>query len=218
MGNAASGSRGRVQKKPVEMKVFAYNKAMEKDTTMSPLDSIRYHRMFLQTGMVAVEPRTGHVKVWIGGIDHKYFQYDHVNINRQVGSTFKPFVYATAIVQQGFSPCFQVYDLPITITPQDRGFYLKEPWTPRNSHGVYTGELLTLKDGLRKSKNTISAYLMKELGSVNPVRDLVHRMGIDKNDKYPNGRYRLPKVPSICLGAADMSVLELTRGLYHFCQ
>lgn len=196
--------------KPVDMKVFAYNSKMEKDTTMSPMDSIRYHRMFLQTGMVAINPKNGQVKVWVGGIDHKYFQYDHVNINRQVGSTFKPFVYATAIFQQGFSPCFQVYDLPITITPQDRGFYLNEPWTPRNSHGEYTGELLTLKDGLRRSKNTISAYLMKELGSVNPVLDLVHRMGIDKNDKYSNGRYRIPRVPSIALGAADMSVLELT--------
>lgn len=196
--------------KPVEMKVFAYNKDMEKDTTMSPMDSIRYHRMFLQTGMVAINPKSGQVKVWVGGIDHKYFQYDHVNINRQVGSTFKPFIYATAIFQQGFSPCFQVYDLPITITPQDRGFYLTEPWTPRNSHGEYSGELLTLKDGLMKSKNTISAYLMKELGSVNPVLDLIHRMGIDKNDKYPNGRYRIPRVPSIALGAADLSVLELT--------
>lgn len=196
--------------KPTEMTVFAYNEAMEKDTTMSPMDSIRYHRMFLQTGMVAVEPATGHVKVWVGGIDHKYFKFDHVTINRQVGSTFKPFIYATAIFQQGFSPCFQVYDLPVTITPQDRGFYLNEPWTPRNSHNSYSGELLTLKEGLRQSKNTVSAFLMKQLGSVNPVLDLVHRMGIDKNDKYSNGRYRLPRVPSIALGAADMSVLELT--------
>lgn len=194
----------------VPMKVFAYNELMEKDTTMSPLDSIRYHRMFLQTGMIAVEPSTGHVKVWVGGIDHKYFQFDHVTINRQVGSTFKPFIYATAIFQQGFSPCFQVYDLPVTITPEDRGFNLSQAWTPRNSHDEYTGQLLTLKDGLRLSKNTISAFLMKQLGSVNPVLDLVHQMGINKNEKYPNGQYRLPRVPSIALGAADMSVLELT--------
>lgn len=199
-----------VFKKPVDMTVFAYNENMEKDTVMSPMDSIRYHRMFLQTGLVAVEPPTGHVKAWIGGIDHKYFQFDHVTINRQVGSTFKPFIYATAIFQQGFSPCFQVYDLPVTITPQDRGFYLTEPWTPRNSHDSYSGQLLTLREGLRQSKNTISAFLMKQLGSVTPVLDLVHRMGIDKNDKYANGQYRLPRVPSIALGAADMSVLELT--------
>ena len=78
---------------PVEMKVFTYeNDRMEKDTVMSPLDSIKYHRFFLQTGILAVEPTTGHIKVWVGGINHKYFQYDHIRTNRQVGSTFKPFI------------------------------------------------------------------------------------------------------------------------------
>ena len=196
--------------KPVKMKVFAYNNKMERDTVMSPLDSVKYHSAFLQTGIVAVDPATGHVKVWVGGINHKYFQFDHVTSERQVGSTFKPFVYATAIAQQGFSPCFQVYDLPVEIAPGDGQFYLLEPWVPQNSHGEYTGNLYTLKDGLRKSKNTLSAYLMKQLGSAEPVRDLVHQMGIDKYEKHPNGNLRLPKVPSIALGSTDLTVLEMT--------
>ena len=195
---------------PTKMKVFAYNAKMEADTMMSPYDSIRYHRMFLQTGVVAVDPKSGHVKAWVGGINHKYFQYDHVRINRQVGSTFKPFVYATAIAQQGFSPCYEVLDVPITISPGDGNFFLGEPWTPRNSDGKYSGELLTLREGLKQSKNTVSAQLMKELDSPIPVIDLIHEMGIDKNEKYSNGRYRVPRTPSICLGATDLSVMEMT--------
>jgi penicillin-binding protein 1A len=195
---------------PTKMKVFAYNDKMEADTMMSPYDSIRYHRMFLQAGVMAVDPKSGHVKAWVGGINHKYFQYDHVRINRQVGSTFKPFVYATAIAQQGFSPCYEVLDVPITISPGDGNFFLGEPWTPKNSDGKYSGELLTLREGLKQSKNTVSAQLMKELDSPIPVIDLIHEMGIDKNEKYSNGRYRVPRTPSICLGATDLSVMEMT--------
>ncbi len=196
--------------KPVEMKVFAYNDQMETDTTMSPFDSIKYHRMFLQTGILAVDPITGFVKAWVGGINHKYFQYDHVRIARQVGSTFKPFVYATAIALQSFSPCYQVYDLPVTIKPGDGKFYLQDEWTPSNADGKYTGELLTLKEGLKKSKNTVSVHLMKQLGSAEPVRDLVDNMGIDKDAKHPNGQYLVPNSPSICLGATDLSVMQMT--------
>lgn len=197
--------------KDVKMRVFTYDtKSFEKDTTMSPLDSVKYHRMFLQTGIMAVDPKTGHVKVWVGGINHKYFQYDHVTINRQVGSTFKPFVYATAIALQGFSPCFLVDDAPVTISPGYGSFYLNEPWTPQNSHGSYTYNTYTLKDALAKSINTTSAYLMKQLSSADPVRDLIHQMGIDKNATYPNGRLRVPKAPSIALGATDLSVIEMT--------
>jgi len=195
----------------VQMKVFTYeNENFEKDTVMSPLDSLKYHRMFLQTGILAVDPNTGQVKVWVGGINQKYFQYDHVRTSRQVGSTFKPFIYATAIDQQGISPCYQVYDLPQTIKPGDGNFFLLEEWTPRNFDGKYTGELFTLKEGLRKSKNTISVFLMKQLRDVEPVRTLVNNMGIDTSARYPNGRYRLPKVPSICLGATDLTVMEMT--------
>ncbi|MEL7221490.1 MAG: penicillin-binding transpeptidase domain-containing protein, partial [Bacteroidota bacterium] len=190
---------------PTEMPVFAYyGENMETDTIMSPLDSVRYHRMILQTGVMAVEPATGYVRSWVGGVNFERFQFDHVNrgTRRQVGSTFKPFVYATAIDLQSISPCQQYMDVPVTIKPGDGRFYLKKPWTPRNASGSYSNELLTLKDGLRKSKNTISVTLMKELGSPEPVRDKAALMGIEKSI--------IPQTPSICLGAVDLSVEEMT--------
>lgn len=198
-------------RKPVKMRVFTYeNEKMEKDTSMSPLDSIKYHRMFLQMGSMAIDPLTGHVKAWVGGVNFKYFQYDHVTAQRQVGSTFKPFVYATAIGQQALSPCFEVYDIPYTIHTGESGFDILEDWTPKNADGEYTGDKFTLKEGLKKSKNTVSVYLTKQLGSVDAIRGLVDRMGIDSSIQYPNGRYYVPKQPSICLGAADLTVAEMT--------
>ena len=185
-------------------------KSLEKKVKMSPLDSLKYLHEFLQIGSMAVDPKTGEVKGWVGGINYNYFKYDHVTSRRQVGSTFKPFVYASAIKDVGIAPCFQVYDLPQTIYPGEGNFTLLEEWTPANSDGKYSGEFLTIKDGLKKSKNTISVYLMKQLQDTEPVRDIVDRMGIDKNAKYPNGRYILPKSPSICLGATDLSVIEMT--------
>ena len=198
-------------KAPVEMKVFTYeNDEMEKDTVMSPLDSIKYHRFFLQTGILAVEPVTGYIKVWIGGINHKYFQYDHIRTHRQVGSTFKPFIYATAIDRLGFSPCYQVPDWAQTISPGDGYFGLLEDWTPENFSGTYTEEMFTLKKGLQQSVNTISVYLMKQIGDTDPVLGLIHNMGIDTSLRFPNGRYRVPRSPSICLGATDLTVMEMT--------
>ncbi len=196
--------------KPVPMRVFAYNDAMEKDTVMSPLDSLKYHHNFLQIGSLAVDPHTGHVKAWIGGINYKYFQYDHTRTRRQVGSTFKPFVYAAAIAMQGISPCYQIPDLPRSILPGEGNFGLNEEWTPQNATGQYSGQMYTLFDGLKKSINTFSVYLMKQLGSTEPVRELVRNMGIDPDAKDANGNLRIPKVPSICLGAADLSVYEMT--------
>ncbi len=189
---------------PVEgMKVFAYYaNNLQADTTMTPIDSIKYHRFFLQTGILAVEPVTGFVKVWVGGINHRYFQFDHIRNNRQVGSTFKPFIYATAIERMGFSPCYEVYDLPQTIAPGDGFFGLPEEWTPSNFDGKYTGDLLTLKEGLRQSKNTVSVYLMKQIGDTEPVINLIKNMGIEAS--------KVPKVPSISLGAADLSVMDMT--------
>jgi len=200
----------------IRMTVFAYNNKMETDTTMSPLDSIKYHRMFLQTGSLAVDPVTGHVKMWIGGINHKYFQFDHININRQVGSTFKPFVYATAIAIQGLSPCFQVQDAPVTIAPGDGNFGLLQSWTPNNSTGKYSYSTVNLKEGLRHSINTVSAFLMKQLGDTEPVRGLINQMGIDSSARYPNGRLRVPQTPSIALGATDLSVMEMTGAYVTF--
>jgi penicillin-binding protein 1A len=187
-----------------EMTVFAYNEKMQTDTVMTPLDSVRYHRMILQIGSMSVEPQTGYVRSWVGGVNHRWFQYDHVNrhTRRQVGSTFKPFVYATTIDLRGISPCQQYPDVRVTIQPGDGQFYLNEPWSPRNSDGEYTGAMLTLKDGLAKSKNTISVTLMKELGSPDPVREVVSLMGVDKDI--------IPRSPSICLGSVDLSVTEMT--------
>ncbi len=201
----------------VPMKVFDWKgPRYEKDTVMSPLDSLRYHRMFLQVGMLAVEPVTGEVKAWVGGINFKYFKYDHVRAMRQVGSTFKPFVYATAIAQQGISPCFQVYDQPVTIPARYQGFTNIADWTPKNASGGYSGSLLTLKEALKGSVNSVSAYLMKQMGSPEPVRGLLHQMAIDSTARRPDGEYRLPKQPSICLGAADLTVWEMTAAYATF--
>lgn len=203
-------------KTPIEMVVFAYNTTGEKDTIMTPLDSIKYHRMHLQTGIVAIEPSTGQVKVWVGGVGHKYFQFDHVRTMRQVGSTFKPFVYATAIFLQGISPCTQIDDVPYTITPGEGNFGLISEWTPKNADGTYTYEKFSLFDGLKYSKNTGSVYLMKLIADTEPVRQLVNSMGIDTDRPRPDGEMKIPRQPSISLGSADLTVLELTSAYSTF--
>ncbi|MEM9259044.1 MAG: transglycosylase domain-containing protein, partial [Bacteroidota bacterium] len=188
---------------PVKMRVFTYDRAsMETDTTMTPLDSVRYHKMILQIGSMSVEPRTGFVRTWVGGSNFKWFQFDHVTTKRQVGSTFKPFVYATSVDLRGISPCFEVLDQPITIAPGDGSFYLQEPWTPRNSNDNYSGNFMNLYHGLKNSVNTVSAYLMQELGSAEPVRTLVANMGIPKEE--------IPPVPSLALGSVDLTVQQMT--------
>jgi penicillin-binding protein 1A len=194
--------------KPVPMKVFAYNYAGEKDTVMSPLDSLRYHRMIMQLGSLGIEPTTGHVKFWVGGTNMKYFQVDHVKIDRQVGSTFKPFVYATAISQFGVSPCQTMHDVAQTIGVGEGSFGLIQPWTPKNATG-YSGSTLTFWEALKESRNTASVYLVKQMGSTQPIREIVHEMGIDVDAKHLNGQLRVPKTPSICLGAVDLTVFEM---------
>ena len=195
---------------PVDMMVFDYNDAGEKKVVMTPLDSIKYHRRFMQTGILAIDPKTGEVKTWVGGINNKYFQFDHIGSSRQVGSTFKPFVYATAITLQGISPCFPVMDQPYTIGPGDGSFGLLKAWTPQNADGKYTHRTYTLFEGLRDSRNSISVFLMQQLGNANVVRGLVHNMGIDSSMRRSDGEYRVPNQPSICLGSADLSVMEMT--------
>ncbi|MBK8923663.1 MAG: penicillin-binding protein [Saprospirales bacterium] len=193
----------------VPMKVFSWDSSnLEKDTLMSPYDSLRYHRMFLQTGVLAVDPTTSEVKAWVGGINFKYFKFDHVRTMRQVGSTFKPFIYATAIAQQSISPCYQVYDQAVTIPAHYQNFTTIADWTPRNSMGSYSGQLLTLKEALKGSVNSVSAFLMKQMGSTEPVRGLLNNMGIDSSGRLADGGYRIPKQPSICLGVADLTVWE----------
>ncbi len=177
------------------MHVFSWGK--DKDTIMTPLDSIRYYKYFLQTGVLSVEPQTGHIKVWVGGIDYKYFKYDHVKQSkRQVGSTFKPFVYATVINQLKISPCAKYPNIPFTIPAGTFG--IRKDWTPSNSEGKYGG-LLTLKQALAKSVNVITARMMYKVGPKNVVR-LAKSLGITSN---------IPEVPSIALGTVDLSLYEM---------
>ncbi|MEY4934170.1 MAG: hypothetical protein RIS64_529 [Bacteroidota bacterium] len=191
-----------------KMRVFTYATANgARDTTMTPMDSIKYHRMHLQIGSVGIDPTNGHIKFWVGGINYKFFQLDHVRTDRQVGSTFKPFVYGAAVMQ-GISPCTQIIDEPVTIGKGEGSFGLMADWTPNNSSG-YSKEVYDLFRGLKESKNTISVYLMKTLGSTEPVRTLAHQMGIDSSRKNAFGGYRVPKSPSICLGATELEVLEM---------
>lgn len=191
----------KVFSKEIPMKVFAYNSQGEKKVTMSPRDSIKYHIMHMQLGSMSVDPKTGYVKTWVGGINHKYFKYDHIRSNRQVGSTFKPFIYTTAISNLAMSPCYQVQDVQYTVPAGDINFKLLESWSPQNSDG-FSKEYMTLKEGLRKSKNSVSVYLMMQIGNTEVVRSLVNEFGISK-EKIPNS-------PSICLGAADLSVMDMT--------
>ena len=186
---------------PVKMRIFSWeDPSLEKEMVMSPLDSIRYLMMHMQLGSIAVDPITGHVKAWVGGISHKYFKYDHVTSDRQVGSTFKPFVYATAIAMQGISPCQKVADVAQTIRTGEGDFHLSSAWTPKNAGG-YSGSSLTLFDGLKESRNTVSVYLLKQLGSTRPVRALIGEMGIDSA--------KVTTQPSLCLGACELSVEEM---------
>lgn len=196
---------------PIRLNVFDYkSKDFEKDTLMSPMDSIRYHRMIMQSGVLAVEPSSGQIKAWVGGVNYRYFQYDHIRSNRQVGSTFKPFIYAAAISNYGISPCFPVQDIQYTIRPGEGKFGLLEPWSPKNSEGKFSNESINLYTGLAKSVNSVSVYLMKTLGDTEPIRAMLHNMGIDSSARRYDGDYKLPKQPSISLGAADLSVFEMT--------
>lgn len=180
--------------KKIEMTVFSWKG--EKDTVMSPMDSVRYYKSFLQSGFMSMEPQTGYIKAWVGGINHKFFQYDHVQIGhaRQVGSTFKPFVYALAI-QEGYSPCYRIPNVRTCIDmPAGQPQYC-----PDNSDNKLDGRMLTLQQALANSVNYISAYLIKQFGA-NAVADLAHRMGVVS---------KIDPTPSICLGTPEISVFEM---------
>lgn len=191
----------RVFKTKTKMKVFAYNDKGSKTVVMTPLDSIRYHNMHLQLGSLALDPRTGHVKTWVGGIGHEYFKYDHIRSNRQVGSTFKPFIYTTAISDLAMSPCQTVQDIQYTIVAGDPDFKLSKSWSPANANNKFTGQYMTLKEGLKQSKNSVSVKLMKEIGNVQRVKNFTANLGIPKS--------KVPDYPSICLGTPELSVLEM---------
>ncbi len=180
---------------PVPMRVFSWQGDI--DTVMTPMDSIRYYKFFYQCGMISVEPQTGFVKAWVGGIDFKHFKYDHVKQGkRQVGSTFKPFVYASAIKQKHYNPCFEV---PNVTTCIEKGkFGLIKDWCPSNSDGDY-GQIYTLKSALANSVNTVTAFLMKQIGP-EPVVRLTREMGVKSEMEIQ---------PAIALGTVDLSVYEM---------
>ena len=192
--------------KPVPMNIFSWKDGTysEIDTILTPMDSMRYYKSFLRPAMMAMEPQTGHVKAWVGGMNYKHFQYDMVKQGkRQVGSTFKPFVYATAIDQLHLSPCDTLPRSQITIDAYKFGN--PEPWAPRNDDGNYQG-FMTLKQALASSVNTVTARLMDKIGP-QPVVDLAKNLGIEQ-DILP--------VPSIALGTPDLSVYEMVAAYSSF--
>ncbi|HPF09876.1 MAG TPA: transglycosylase domain-containing protein [Flavobacteriaceae bacterium] len=182
--------------KKTQMTIFSWGGSI--DTLMTPKDSIRYYKSFLRASMMSMTPQTGEIKAWVGGIDYKHFKYDMVKTGeRQIGSTFKPFVYATAIDQMHMSPCDTLPNTPFCI-PAGKYGLLKE-WCPKNSDGSYGG-MKTLKNALANSINTITARLIDRVGP-RPVIDLVEKMGVDASD--------IPEAPSIALGTADVSLFEM---------
>ena len=179
----------------VHMKLFSWSG--EIDTVLSPRDSIKYNKFFIHSGMMSMDPQTGFVKAYVGGINYKHFKYDHVKKGkRQVGSTFKPFLYALAI-QEGYSPCYQIPNIPV-IFDKER-WRLEKDWIPKNSGEEFENMLITLKFGMANSINTITAYIMKQLGPY-AVVDLARKIGIQSE---------ILAVPSLCLGTFDLSVYEM---------
>jgi penicillin-binding protein 1A len=185
---------------PVKMRVFTWKG--ERDTVMSPMDSIKYYKFFLRAGLMSVEPQTGYVRAYVGGINYKHFKFDQVmQARRQVGSTFKPFVYALALQELGYSPCRKVPNIPVSFDLPDG-----TKWVPDNAEKDDDGKMVTLKYALANSINYISAYLMKRL-SPGGVIELARKMGITSN---------IEPVPSICLGTPDLSLYEMVGAMSTF--
>lgn len=176
---------------PVKMRVFSWDGDI--DTTMSPMDSIRYYKHFLHAGFMSMDPHTGYVKTWVGGINFKNFQYDHVKQGRrQPASTFKPLIYAAAIDYGGYVPCDKLPDLS-PVFPEYGN------WMVRNYSRTYSDTLLTLRQAMAQSKNTIPAYLIKQVGA-STVVDYAKKLGITSPVR---------PIPSICLGTEPVSVYEM---------
>ena len=185
--------------KPVEMTIFSWDGPI--DTVMTPMDSIRYYKWFLQSSLVSIESHTGHVKAYVGGIDYRFFKYDHVTqAQRQVGSTFKPFLYSLAMQEGEFTPCTKIPNIPYNIQLEDGRF-----WSPRNSGG-HVNEEITLKSALAQSNNWISAYLMNRFGP-QAVIAMARRMGVESP---------IDAVPSICLGVCDLKLIEMVGAMSTF--
>ena len=177
----------------IKMQILTWDRGLI-DTVMTPMDSIRYMKSFLHCGMMAMEPHTGYVKAYVGGVDYNYFQFDHVKLSkRQVGSTFKPYVYTVAMQNGDYDPCKMVSNIAVTFNlPEGK------TWTPRNSSDYKNGEMVTLREALAHSLNYVSAYLMKEFGPQAVIK-LVRDMGMTSD---------IPAVPSICLGSCELTLYE----------
>lgn len=185
---------------PTKMTVFSWNGPI--DTVLTPMDSMRYYKSFLQSSLMSVETHTGHVKAYVGGIDYRYFKYDHVTqARRQVGSTFKPFLYALAMQEGEYTPCTTVPNISYNIEMPDGTF-----WEPRDAGKTMFGEEVTLKWALAHSNNRISTYLMKQFGP-EAVIQMARRMGVTSD---------IDAVPSICLGVCDISLYEMVGAMSTF--
>ena len=195
-------------RKPVKMKVFVYGgRRNEKDTTMSPLDSIRYYKRLLNTGFMSMDPRNGYVKAWVGGVNFRHIKFDHVRQSRrQPGSTFKPFVYLTAMDQGFVTPCSHITDRP-TVFAHGEDNNNGPAWMPKNSTGRYSGQSLSLREALGQSINTVSAQLIKKTRAAAVIK-YAHDMGIESKD--------LPNNPTLCLGTGDVSVYEMVAAYCAF--
>lgn len=198
----AGASREEINKAfntPREMKVFSYHGVV--DTVMTPLDSVLYHKSFLRTGFMAMDPLNGHIKAYIGGPDFSYFQYDMVSTGRrQIGSTGKPFLYTYAM-EEGYTPCDQFSNTQPVLTDE-----AGHVWAPRNAGSARVGEMVDLKWALTNSNNWISARLISQLSPLALVRTM-HNFGITSD---------LPAVMSLCLGPADVSVKEMVAAYSAF--
>lgn len=195
--NATEDSIQKSFNTPTRMRIFTWRG--EVDTLMTPMDSIRYYKHFLNTGVMAVEPHTGFVRAYVGGIDFRHFKFDHVTQSRrQVGSTFKPFLYTLAMQEGEFGPCSEVPNIPVSIELPDGTF-----WTPKNSSSDREGEMVTLRWALANSTNYISAFLIKRY-SPHALVNLVRRMGIDSP---------MDPVPAISLGTPDLSVYDMVGAM-----
>ncbi len=184
-----------VMNTPVKMTVFSWEG--EKDTLMSPIDSLKYYKHFLHSGFMSMDPSSGEIKAWVGGINYKYFKYDHVKQGkRQAGSSFKPFVYAAAI-EKGYTPCYLLPDAPITFRYEENGEM--KTWSPKNADWVFTGDSMTLRQAIGRSINSVAAQVLKLIG-IDAVINEAKKLGITS---------KLEPVPSICLGSSDVSVYEM---------
>ena len=185
---------------PEEMSVFSWEG--EKDTIMTPMDSIRYYKFFLRAGFMSMDPRSGHVKAYVGGPNYHYFQYDMAMVGRRhVGSTIKPFLYTLAM-ENGFSPCDEVRHVEYTLIDENG-----KPWTPRNANKKLIGDMVTVKWGLANSDNWITAYLMSKLNPYN-LKRLIHTFGVRNRDIVPS--------VSLCLGPCEISVGEMVSAYTAF--